>query len=378
VFGEVTILGTGADDTLDGALAGNEVVINGGEGNDVISGSSQGDTLDGGAGSDNLYTNGGADTLRGGDGNDTYYLDDAGQIVIENAGEGIDRIVIREDYTLGDNIEDLTLAGTFGHGGTGNALDNVLVGSLGDDVLDGKMGADTLTGDAGTDTFVFVAGEADGDTITDFAGAGAQGGDVLVFNGYGNGSITRIGTSNSYTIKADAAHGGVSETIRIVGVTNLSASDHQFVTSGSSNSAPTAITASNLVVAETAANGTIIGVLSSVDPDDNDTATFRLTDDADGRFALNGNQLVVVGQLDFESSTTHGIRVQVVDSAGNTATRWLIVSVAQSAANDTQFGTWGDDSFTYSSSLTYDRIDGRGLRHTDHGGWHGLRLCHRR
>ena len=357
VFGNITLNGTSADDTLDGKLAGVQLVIDGGEGDDVLSGSDLGDTLNGGAGSDKLYANGGADTLRGGNGSDTYYLDDEGQIVIENADEGRDRVIVRENYTLGDNIEDLTLAGTFGHEGTGNALDNQLVGSLGDDILDGKAGADTLTGEAGADTFVFSAGEADGDTITDFAGAG---GDVLVFNGFGNGTITRIGTTDSYRITADAAHGGATETIRIVGVTDLSASNYQFVTSGSSNSAPTSIVASNLEIAENAAEGTIIGLLSTLDPDEGDTATFRLTSDAAGLFALNGNQLVIVGALDYESSHSHSIRVQATDSAGNTFTRWLTVAVTDVADDDTLRGSWGDDSFIYGEGLSYDRIDGRG------------------
>jgi Ca2+-binding RTX toxin-like protein len=45
-----------------------------------------------------------------------------------------------------------------------------------------------LTGNAGNDTFVFHVGEADGDTVIDFAGNGAGAGDSLQFVGYGSGA----------------------------------------------------------------------------------------------------------------------------------------------------------------------------------------------
>jgi len=356
-FGGVSIIGTGAEDTLDGSLAGVALTIDGGDGSDIVRGGTEADQLRGGAGNDRLYAGGGADTLRGGAGNDTYYLDHAGQTIIENAGEGTDRVVIQQDYTLGDNVEGLSLSGTFGHTATGNGLDNFLVGSLGDDVLDGKAGADRLTGDQGADTFVFTAGEAEGDSVSDFAGG--ESGDVLVFHGYGNGTITRIGTSDSYQIKADAAHGGVVETIRLEGVTNLSWGDYRFLGAGTGNAAPSQIVLSNLAIAENAAVDTVVGVLSAVDPDENDAATFRLTDDAGGRFAIVGKKLVIAGALDFESQASHAIRVQATDTAGNTVTRWLTVSVTD-AQEDTRHGSWGDDSFTYSPSLTYNRLDGRG------------------
>jgi hypothetical protein len=45
-----------------------------------------------------------------------------------------------------------------------------------------------LTGDAGDDTFVFHAGQADGDTVVDFAGNGALAGDSVRLIGYGPGA----------------------------------------------------------------------------------------------------------------------------------------------------------------------------------------------
>jgi len=186
---EITISGTGDGDTLNASRSGVRVVVDGGEGKDVIMGGRQADTLVGGGGSDKLYAKGGADIMLGGAGNDTYYLDDSSQSVIEYAGNGTDRIVVKFDYTLGDYFENLTLAGSKGHSGTGNGLKNKIVGSSGDHVLDGKgaadtilggkgddvliggSGADMLTGGAGADMFRFTMLDtaANADTIRDFA-----------------------------------------------------------------------------------------------------------------------------------------------------------------------------------------------------------------
>ncbi len=68
--------------------------------NNLITGNSADNILDGVTG---------ADTMVGGGGNDTYYVDDAGDRVIEQAGQGIDTVQSSIRYTLGANVENLIL-----------------------------------------------------------------------------------------------------------------------------------------------------------------------------------------------------------------------------------------------------------------------------
>ena len=55
--------------------------------------------------------------------------------IIEKADEGIDTIQIDSSYTLGDNLENLTLTGINDINGTGNELNNVLTGNTGKNIL---------------------------------------------------------------------------------------------------------------------------------------------------------------------------------------------------------------------------------------------------
>jgi trimeric autotransporter adhesin len=98
----------------------------------------------------------------GGAGDDTYYVTGNSQIVWEDQNGGRDRVAATVDHTLGANIEDLTLYTPEGVpapiSGTGNALDNKLVGSDGDNFLYGLEGNDTIDGSGGSDTIYGGAG----------------------------------------------------------------------------------------------------------------------------------------------------------------------------------------------------------------------------
>lgn len=135
-------------------------------------------SIDGNGAANVLNGGSGADTLSGGAGNDTYVVDNIADAVIENAGEGVDTVEASVTYTLGANVENLTLTGTNGINGTGNILDNRLVGNGsantltgggGNDFLDGGVGADKLSGGSGND--VYVVDHAS-DVVTESSGDG--------------------------------------------------------------------------------------------------------------------------------------------------------------------------------------------------------------
>jgi hypothetical protein len=129
----------------------------------MLSGNAAANTLNGGAGNDTLNGGAGADSLIGGLGDDTFIVDNSGDSVSENSGEGTDTVQAALTYTLTANVENLTLSGIAAINGTGNELANVLVGNTAANALDGGAGADILLGGLGSDTFVFgtVAGGAD-------------------------------------------------------------------------------------------------------------------------------------------------------------------------------------------------------------------------
>ena len=104
----------------------------------------------------------------------------AGDVLVENAGEGTDTVQSAVAWTLGSNIENLTLTGSSAVNGTGNTLDNVLLGNTGNNTLTGGAGNDTLDGGtAGTDSLVggigndtYVIGRTTGIAVSENASEG--------------------------------------------------------------------------------------------------------------------------------------------------------------------------------------------------------------
>jgi Ca2+-binding RTX toxin-like protein len=131
--------------------AGNEL-------DNVMTGNGQANALSGGDGNDTLNGGRGADTMTGGLGDDTFYVDNVGDVVNENPGEGTDLVNATITYTLLDDFENLNLMGSNAINGTGNGLANLITGGAGANVLFGLGGNDTISGGAGNDTIIGGSG----------------------------------------------------------------------------------------------------------------------------------------------------------------------------------------------------------------------------
>jgi Ca2+-binding RTX toxin-like protein len=153
------LTGTGAINGTGNELAN---LITGNGAANVLSGAAGIDTLNGGDGNDILDGGVGGDLLFGGLGDDFIYVESIDDIVTEYAGEGIDTVSSSINYALTANVENLNLTG--GANGTGNGLDNFIVGNSGSNRLDGGAGNDKLIGGDGIDYFT---GGAGADTFVD-------------------------------------------------------------------------------------------------------------------------------------------------------------------------------------------------------------------
>ncbi len=216
--GDDIINGDAGDDILGGG--GGIDTISGNAGADTIIGGDGNDTLSGGTGADRLDGGAGADTMAGDQDDDTYVVDNVGDTVTEiydGGSGGIDTVESSISYSLGNNVENLTLTGT-ATDGTGNTLDNTLIGNASDntlnggagvDILDGGAGDDHLTGGTGNDTYLFGLGD-EADVINNIGEATSSDkivfganidADQLWFTQDGNDlKVDIIGTNDSLTV----------------------------------------------------------------------------------------------------------------------------------------------------------------------------------
>jgi VCBS repeat-containing protein len=231
------ITGNAAANVLDGGLGadtlyagtGDDTLI-GGDGNDALYGEAGNDLLQGNAGNDTLDGGAGVDTMQGGAGNDTYYVDNTADVIAENLNEGTDSVHASATYTLSDNIENLTLTGTAAINGTGNALDNVIVGNTGNNILSGLDGNDTLTGNAGND---MLDGGAGADSM-----AGGAGDDTYVVDNAGD-VVTEAANSGTDTVQSSISYalGANVESLTLTGINAINGTGNTLNNTISGNAA---------------------------------------------------------------------------------------------------------------------------------------------
>jgi Ca2+-binding RTX toxin-like protein len=256
--GDDTLSGGEGNDILRGGN-GNDTII-GGAGNDSLNGGSGNDNLSGGAGDDFFVGIGGTDVIDGGAGVDTNSFqgiglgvtatvnaDGSGTASYGNVSEsftGIENLIGSDnaDVLSAVGSRDTMLIGLGGDdiltGGQGNDLlvgndgndilrggdgDDISLGGEGDDALNGGAGNDILRGQGGDDFLVGIGGV---DTID-----GGAGFDINSFQGIGTGVTARINDNGSGT----AQYGQVNEIF--VGIESLvgSSNDDVLIATGTTS-----------------------------------------------------------------------------------------------------------------------------------------------
>jgi serralysin len=164
----LTTLGAGA---IENAILLGAVAIN-------ATGNGSNNELTGNSAANQLNGLGGADKMSGENGADTYTVDNLGDQVIETTGGtagGIDLVKSSVTFTLGNNVENLTLTGSGKADAFGNNLNNILIGNNGANRLDGGDGNDTMTGGQGDDTYVVkTAGDIVNELVLNSANGGVD------------------------------------------------------------------------------------------------------------------------------------------------------------------------------------------------------------
>ncbi|MEQ1589018.1 MAG: calcium-binding protein [Gallionella sp.] len=171
----------------------------------IINGTAANDTLAGTAAADTINGLAGADTMIGGLGNDIYYVDNIGDVASETTAGilgGTDTVISTTSYTLGDNLENLTLSGAIYQTATGNALNNVIT-------VNASGGySNTVNGGAGADTMMVTGNSGDTYYVDNI-------GDVVIESAGGN--TDTIISSVSYTLSANV------ENMTLSGIDNINA-----------------------------------------------------------------------------------------------------------------------------------------------------------
>ena len=171
--------------------------IDGGSGNDVLTGNAAGNTLRGNAGNDQLAGLDGADNLQGGDGNDTLAGGNGNDTLDGGAGtDWVDyqsaggggvgvQVNLNTGSSTGEGTDTITGAENVG----GSSFADTIRGDAGNNILNGRGGNDTIQGNGGDD---IVNGGAGNDTVNGGAGNDTVRGQSGSDAGRGGGGNDRV------------------------------------------------------------------------------------------------------------------------------------------------------------------------------------------
>ncbi|WP_198411892.1 cadherin domain-containing protein [Microvirga flavescens] len=276
------------------------IYLTGNGGANVLSGNSLSNTLSGAGGDDDLRGRDGDDVLQGGEGDDNLEGGAGADQLI--GGAGIDTADYAGAKTrLTVSLDDPTQNTGEATGDTFSSIENI-VGSDYADLLIGSNGAaNTLSGGLGNDTLI------------------GMGGNDVLRGGGGKNTAVYEGSFSSYTIitQADGSL-RVSDSVKsrggtdiLVDVQELKFADLMFRTA---NREPTELALSSSLVKENTLASTIVATLSAVDMDGDDIRYTLVT--TDSPFAIDGNNLILAGSLDYETKAQYNVTIKAHNGYG--------------------------------------------------------------
>ncbi len=152
-----------------------------------------------------------------------------------------------------------------------------------------------------------------GDTLTYTLVSGTGSNDNSFFQIAGN----TLRTSQVLNFEAQSTY---SIRVRTTDSGGLNVEKAYLVTATNINEEPTDLTLSDNSIAENQPAGTVIGTLSSTDPDAGSTLTYSLVsgtgDTGNAAFGISGNHLTTSQILDYETRASYSVRVRSTDAGG--------------------------------------------------------------
>ncbi|MBK8070465.1 MAG: Ig-like domain repeat protein [Rhodanobacteraceae bacterium] len=146
----------------------------------------------------------------------------------------------------------------------------------------------------------------------------------------GNGTFLPTETSLGLDVNGDGsiASAPINVDTRGAGFARVACGQVDLGAAERQNCAPTGVQLSPSSVPESAAIGSLVGTLSTIDPNLGDTHTYTFVSNPGNRFQISaGNQLRTAALLDYETASSHAITVRTTDAAGASFDAALTVTV---------------------------------------------------
>ena len=213
---------------------------------------------------------------------------------------------------------DLVIRVTDSDGETYDETMTINLTDVNETPTDLAISASTVAENAANGTTVGTVSATDpdaGETFT-YSLVNDQGGRFAID---ANTGVVTVADSSLLDFETAASH---NLTVRVTDSGGATYDEAMTVNLTDANDTPTDLKLTNVEIAEGAANGTTVGTAAATDADSGETFTYSLTDNAGGRFTIDGNtgEITVANgsALDYETATSHDITVRVTDSGGAT------------------------------------------------------------